>query len=155
MTFKAIGLDPAQFASWSALNDAELAQRHARRRVADAQPGFPCRVSLQDAEIGERLILLAYEHHAADSPYRAAGPIFVRERATRWNEPVDVVPPALCTRLLSVRAYDAVGMLQQAEVLEGRELESLISGFFAKPTIEYLHIHFARQGCYACRIERA
>jgi len=155
MPFKAVALDPEQFVSWTRLSDEELLERSARRRVADQNPGFPCRVSLQDAPIGERLILLPFEHQSADSPYRAAGPIFVRERALRWHEPVDVVPPVLRTRLLSVRGYDADGMIEEADVVEGERLEECIASMFAQPAIDYLHVHFARRGCYACRVERA
>jgi hypothetical protein len=155
MPFKAVALDPEQFISWIRLSDEALLERSARRRVADANPGFPCRMSLQDAPIGERLILLPFEHQSADSPYRAAGPIFVRERVSRWSEPVDVVPPMLRARLLSVRGYDAGGMMEDADVVEGAKLEERIESMFAQPAIEYLHVHFARRGCYACRIERA
>jgi hypothetical protein len=155
MTFKAVALEPEQFVSWFRLADSDLQQRGARGCVADAQPGFPCRVSLQDAAIGERLVLLHYEHHPVDSPYRAAGPIFVREDAQRWQAPLNVVPPVLRSRLLSVRAYDALGMLQDADVLQGETLEARIESMFADARIAYLHVHFARPGCYACRIERA
>jgi len=155
MSFKAIALAPEQFVCWSGLTDAQVRQRGARRRVADAQPGFPCRVSLQDAGTGERLILLPFEHHPVDSPYRAAGPIYVRENAQRWPQPIDVVPPVLRARLLSVRGYDAQGMLQDADVVKGEVVEQRIESLFANPEIDYLHVHFARQGCYACRIERA
>jgi hypothetical protein len=155
MTFKAVALAPEQFVSWARLTDDELESRSARRRVADRQPGFPCRVSLQDAAPGDRLILLPYEHHAVDSPYRAAGPIYVRENAQRWQEPLDVVPPVLRTRLLSVRAYDVRGMIEDADVVQGEALEERIESMFADTAIDYVHVHFARHGCYACRIERA
>lgn len=155
MAFKAIALDPAQFAAWTTLGDADLARRGARRQIADASPGFPCRISLEDAEVGEPLVLLPFEHHPVDTPYRAAGPVYVREEANRWPAPVDVVPPVLRTRLLSVRAYDAHGMMQNADVVEGAALEACIGALFADETTDYLHVHFARQGCYACRVERA
>lgn len=155
MRFKAIGLDPEQFLSWHGLNDDELQRAGARRRVADETPGFPCRISLEDAPQGERLILLPYEHHAVNSPYRAAGPIFVREHARKWNEEIGVVPPVLRTRLLSVRGYDAAGLMEDADVIPGEALQERIETMFANEQIDYLHVHFARRGCFACRIERA
>lgn len=42
-----------------------------------------------------------------------------------------------------------------AEVKEGMELESLIDRFLTDPKVRYLHVHNARPGCYACRIDRA
>lgn len=155
MTFKAVALDPAQFVPLSRLTDAQLEAHSARRYVAEKSPGFPCRVSLRDAEPGESLILLPFEHHGAQSPYRAAGPIFVGERARRWAEPVDVVPPMLLTRLLSVRAYDRHGMMEEADVVPGSAAVQPITSMLADPRIEYLHVHFARRGCYACTIVRA
>lgn len=155
MRFKAIGLDPEQFLPWHGLNDDELQRAGARRRIADESPGFPCRISLEDAAHGERLILLPYEHHAVNSPYRAAGPIFVREQARRWIEEIGVVPPVLRTRLLSVRGYDATGLMEDADVIPGAAVQERIESMFANERIDYLHVHFARRGCYACRIERA
>ena len=65
------------------------------------KPGFPCRVSLQDAEPGEQVILVPYSHQSADSPYKASGPIFVREHAQTASIPPDTIPALLRTRVLS------------------------------------------------------
>ena len=155
MTFKAVALASEQFDSWFTLTDSALQRRGARSCVADAEPGFPCRVSLRDVAVGERLVLLHYEHHPVDSPYRAAGPIFVSAGARRWPETVDAVPPVLRPRPLSLRAYDAWGMMLDADVVPGEAVEERIATMFADARIDYLHVHFARRGCYACRIERA
>src|SRR5215813_8669360 len=110
MSFRAVGLDLSQFEPLFALDNAALAARGMRRMTADAKPGFPCRVSLEDAEPGERLILLPFEHQDADSPYRSSGAIFVRERAAQAFDQVGVVPPVLRGRMLSLRGYDAAGI---------------------------------------------
>jgi hypothetical protein len=119
--------------------DAELSARNMRRVVADGRPAYPCRVSLQDADEGERLLLLPHAHHVVDTPYRAYGPIYVREAAQQAVLAENEVPDLLRTRTLSLRAYDQDGMMVWADVL---------------PTA-YLHIHYAKPGCYACRVERA
>lgn len=49
------------------LDDHELAARGAKRYRADRTPGFPCRVSLKDAEPGEQVILVPYAHQSACS----------------------------------------------------------------------------------------
>ncbi len=152
--FRVVALPVEPFVSLFDLDDADLAEHGARRLIADAKPGFPCRVSLEDAEVGERVILLPYEHHAVASPYRAAGPIFVREQAKHRTPGVNEVPESLRRRLLSVRAFDPDGMMIAADVTEGAELEGPIARFFADPRTAYLHVHNARPGCYACRIER-
>lgn len=153
MSFRFVGLAPEPFAPLWALDDAALAEREIRRVVADSDRGFPCRISLQNAKAGEIVLLLPYPHHVA-GPYRASGPIFVREgvaQTTYQNE----VPPSFRQRLLSLRGYDAQGWMHMAEVVEGTELEAAIADFFARDDIAYLHAHNARPGCYACRIERA
>lgn len=155
MSFRISGLPAAEFQSLFALSDQELAQRGAQRRIADVKPGFPCRVSLEDAEPGEKLILLNYMYQPTASPYRASGPIFVRETAAETFAQTNTVPEQLRVRLLSVRAYDVTDAIADATVVEGRELETSIARVFEKPDVAYIHVHFARYGCYACRIDRA
>jgi hypothetical protein len=154
MRFRFQGLSVAPFQALFALSDAALAARGMRRMIADAKPGFPCRVSLEDAEPGERVLLTNFEHQPAHSPYRASGPIFVRESAGAAYDGTDV-PPVLRGRLLSLRAYDADGIMVDAEVVQGGELETVLSRLFARRDSAYVHIHNAKRGCYACRVERA
>jgi hypothetical protein len=122
--------------------------------VADEKPGFPCRVSLVDAEPGEEVILVPFTHHDVGSPYRASGPIFVRVNAQTARPEVNEIPVLLRSRLLSLRAYDAAAMMVAAEVVEGKELEQHISRLFSDKRVEYLQVHNARPGCYNCEVRR-
>lgn len=155
MSFRATGLALSLFEPLFALDDAELARRGMRRMVADTKPGFPCRVSLEDAEPGETLILLPFEHQDAHSPYRSSGAIFVREQAGEVFDRAGEVPPVLRGRLLSLRAYDGAGLMVDADVVSGDDVEAAIARFFARDDVSYLHVHNAKRGCYACRIDRA
>lgn len=155
MSFLIHALPFDAFAGLSSLDDDDLRRRGVRRVVADSNPGYPCRVSLKDAEIGERLWLLPYRHLDVETPYRAAGPIFVREAARQAHPAAGEVPALLRSRLLSLRAYDADGMMVAADAVEGRGLESAIAASFAKTGVAYLHVHYAKPGCYACRVVRA
>ena len=155
MDFRILGLDPRPFAAWFALDDAELRRRRAVRCIADARPGFPCRVSLADAQEGETVLLLNYEHLPADSPYRASHAIYVSRSAVEPFDDVNRIPQALHDRLLSVRAFDAAGMMVDADIAQGSELAPLAERLLSSPAVSYLHAHFARRGCYAARIERA
>ncbi|HST30127.1 MAG TPA: DUF1203 domain-containing protein [Chthoniobacterales bacterium] len=121
----------------------------------DAKPGFPCRVSLQDAEIGETVILLPFVHHSVDSPYRASGPIFVRENAREADLDVGEIPEVVSTRTMSVRAYDKNSMMIDGAVVPGSEIKAHIEKLFADPKIAYRHLHNAGAGCYSCSVERA
>ncbi len=155
MTFQIAGLDPAPFAPLFALSDAELAERGAVRRVADRKPGFPCRVSLADAEPGETLILLNHEHLPVDSPYRATHAIYVREGVEVAHPAPGEVPEVLRLRLLSVRAFDTAGMMVDADVADGHVIEPVIDRMFADPAVAYIHLHNAKPGCFAAQVNRA
>ena len=154
MSFRISGLPATQFADWFTLSKEELTARHAVRRIADKKPGFPCRVSLTDAEVGEEVLLINYEHLPVDSPYRASHAIYIRV-GEETCDAVDRVPAMLRSRLLSLRAYDASGMMTSADVVDGTELESGIGKLFSDERASYLHVHFARPGCYAARVDRA
>ncbi len=154
MSFKITGLDTAQFEHLFGLSDEELARHQAKRYIADAKPGFPCRVTLEDAEPGESMLLAPYRHQTSHTAYASEGPIFVRERPKPRAEWIDEIPEQLASRLISLRAYDAQGMMIDADVVEGRALEPLIERFLANGEASYLHAHFARRGCYAALIER-
>ena len=155
MSFRIHALPLELFAPLFALPDDALHAHGARRVVADGRPAYPCRVSLQDATEGERLVLLHHEHQTADTPYRAAGPIYVREDAVMATPAVDEVPELLRRRLLSLRAYDARGMMVWADVRPGADLEAGIAELFAIDRVDCLHLHYAKPGCYACRVARA
>jgi hypothetical protein len=154
MPFRYMGLPRAQFEPMFAMSDAELGAQGARRMIVDENPGFPCRVSLADAEPGEPVLLLSFAHQDANSPYKASGPIFVRERAHESYDS-DRIPPVFATgRLLSARAYDAAGIMIDADVTQSSDLESLLAKLFARDETEYVHVHYARRGCFAARVER-
>jgi len=159
MDFRISGLPVEPFVPYFSMSDAELLAHGARRVVATAsavpQLMPPCRVSLRDAEPGEVSILMNYPHHVTPtSPYRAAGPIFVREGVREAASVINQVPAQQRIRLLSVRAYDADGIMVDAEVMEGSELEAVIRTMFARYDVAFLHAHNARRGCYSCRIDR-
>ena len=155
MAFRISGLDAAQFAALHGLSDAQLAAHGARRVVADRHPGFPCRVSLVDAQPGERVLLVNYEHLAVDSPYRARYAIYVREAARAAHPAVNEIPRVLHGRLIAVRAFSADGMLLDAQLAADAELGPALEGQLASAAVAYLHLHNAKPGCYAARVERA
>ncbi|WP_353204890.1 DUF1203 domain-containing protein [Sphingomonas sp.] len=154
MTYVLRGLDPIPFAALFGLPDAALAERQVVRRFADAKPGFPCRVTLEDAEPGEALLLLNYEHLPVASPYRASHAIYVREGAAAAAVYEDRIPEQLSRRLLSVRAFDAAGMMVEADVIDGVALDALTRDWLGRPQVAYLHVHNAKPGCFAARIDR-
>jgi hypothetical protein len=153
--FQFVALPLEHFTDLFSMKDTELASAGARRMIVDAQPGFPCRVSLMDAPVGERVILTRFQHHDASSPYQSTGPIFVRELAQTATPAVNEIPIMFNHRLLSVRAYDASALMKGARVVDGRSLEETVRDFFTDEAISYLQIHNAAPGCFNCTVRRA
>jgi Protein of unknown function (DUF1203) len=154
-SFKLVGLPFEPFSHLFALSDAELAAHNVRRVFATTKPGYPCRVSLADADIGDELLLLPFEHQPASSPYRSSGPIFVRKAAVPADLDAGVVPDYVGTRLMSVRAYDLKHLMTDAVVCEGSEVRAAIQAMFEREEVTYIHLHNAKRGCYSCAAERA
>ncbi len=154
MSFRITGLAADPFRALFGLPDEELARRNARRYIAGGADSYPDRIELRHARPGEALLLVNYEHQPAPGPYRAAHAVFVLEGAGAAFDRVDVVPEVLRPRLLSLRAFDAHDWMVDADVADGSAVEALIERLFADPQVAYLHAHFARRGCYACRIDR-
>jgi hypothetical protein len=155
MSYTLHGLEPALFEPLFELDDETLAARGMRWMSADEPVGFPCRISLEDATVGERVLLLPFVHQDSHSAYRASGPIFIRRGVREARRVVGELPPYLTRRLLSVRAYDAMDDMVDADVIEGAAAAPLIERYFARDEVAYLHLHFARRGCYACRVDWA
>lgn len=153
MHFRISGLPAEHFSHLFDLADAALAQQGALRRIADERPVYPCRVSLTDAQPGDEVILVNYEHHPVASPYRSRFAIYVRPGEQTYVAE-DCVPMQLRRRTLALRAYDARALLVGCALTEGTALEHTIARMFAQRDASYLHAHFAAAGCYAARIDR-
>lgn len=153
MTYRIRGLDPETFAPLFDLDEDALAARYARRVVATADRGFPCRVSLADAKAGEDLILLHHMSHDVATPYRSSYAIYVRPNVAAATY-IDRTPPVFEGRPLALRAFDAGGMLQTARLAGPGEADGAIRDLFADGTISYIDAHNAAHGCFAARIER-
>jgi hypothetical protein len=154
MAFRITGLSPEPFRYLYGLSDQELALHGVKRYMADKSPGFPDRIEMRDASVGEKLLLLNHVCQPANTPYRASHAIFVREGAENTFDRVDEVPDVMRTRLLSLRAYDAEGMMLDADVVDGKEIEAVIWQLFASPHVAYIHAHNAKRGCYSGQIDR-
>jgi Protein of unknown function (DUF1203) len=155
MTFQLVSLPHQPFVSLFRLNDSALRELNIRRVLATTHPGYPCRVGLIDAAIGDELLLLPFEHQAADSPYKASGPIYIRKASQQEILAPDVVPDYVRLRQISVRAYDAEHMMIDASACEGGDVAPAIRAMFADDQVAYIHLHNAKRGCYSCAVIRA
>ena len=155
MTFQITALDHRPFARYFTMSEAELADNLAERRIATEKPGFPCRISLADAEIGDEVVLVNYSHQDGASPYRASHAIYVRKGAEQARPAVGETPEFFRTRMLSLRAFDDRAMIVAADLVDGANLGPALETLFAQPAVDYVHIHFAKFGCYAARADRS
>jgi hypothetical protein len=155
MSFQISALPKSQFQHLFELPSEELASVRAVRMVATEKPGFPCRVSLADAEPGEEVLLVHHEHQTVNTPYRASHAVFVRKGANEAKLNVGEMPEMLRLRTLSLRAFNQAGMMITADLAEGRFLGAAVEEIFHNPDVAYIHVHFAKAGCYAARVDRA
>lgn len=153
MSYVVKGLDPKPYEPLFGLSDADLAERGAVR-MSVTSPTFPCRVSLRDREIGEKVLLLNHVSHEVEGPYRASHAIFVTEGETQPATFVDEVPPVFEKRVLSLRGFDKGGMMVDAILTQPGEADAGIRKLFANPAVEVIHAHNATRGCFSAEIER-
>jgi hypothetical protein len=100
-------------------------------------------------------LLLNYEHLPVASPYRSRYAIYVRESAEEAALSADEVPQVLRRRFLSLRAFSQQGMLLDADTVDGSGIESLIEKMLDRLEVQYIHVHNAKPGCFAARVDRA
>jgi hypothetical protein len=153
MSYIVRGLDPEPFDEMFGLPDEELASRGVVRMTVTS-PTFPCRVSLSDRDLGEKVLLLNHVSHDVAGPYRASHAIFVTEGVEQAAEFVDTVPPVFETRVLSLRGFDSDGMMVDATLTQPGEADAGIRKLFATPEIVAIHAHNATRGCFSAKIER-
>jgi hypothetical protein len=154
-SFQLVGLPSEPFEALFGLSDAQPASLHAKPVVATEKPGYPCRVSLVGADVGEELFLMPYMHQAVDSPYKASGPIFVRRGAKQRILEPNEIPQYVSHRLISLRAYDSAHMMVDAAVCEGQGIIPEIQWLFSDARVQYVHLHNAKRGCFSCLVVRA
>lgn len=155
MNFQISGLDVGRFEHLFGQAPDVLAQYGVERITVASQPGYPCRVSLEDVSVGETVLLMNYEHLPSQSPYRSSHAIFVKEGASEAIVAKNQVPETLRIRLLSIRAFDADGMMVDADVVDGHDLEPIIERMLSIGSVDFLHLHNAKQGCFIARADRA
>ncbi len=156
MAFRIQGLSPTRFRPMLSMDESQLAALRAAR-VTAGDGGYPCRVSLVDAEKGEPLLLVHHVSNDVDNPYRSSFAIFVREAASRDAGPavhVDEVPEMLDRRTLGLRGLDGEGRLLSAALALPGKTDAAIRDLLLCPDIAAIHAHNAAHGCFLARIER-
>jgi Protein of unknown function (DUF1203) len=154
MSFVIQGLDPALFGSLFEQKQAIYNAVPVEHHNVTESPRAPCRITLDDAKIGETVLLLSYTHHKANSPYAQSGPIFVTTGQAARGYFVDTIPPALARRTLSLRGYDADGSMIDAVIIDGSQAKEAIEQMLSSPVVDHIDAHNATRGCFAAHIVR-
>jgi hypothetical protein len=136
------------------LTEKELADKSMIKMIVDQKPGYPCRVTLEDAEVGEEVLLFPFEYHKTKSPYKASGPIFIRKNTLKATLEINKIPEMLFKRNQTLRAYDKNGIMINAISPETSELKKGIETLFSNSIASYIQIHNTNPGCYNCQVNR-
>jgi hypothetical protein len=121
----------------------------------DESPGYPCRVCLREAAVGDEVFLIAHRASPVEHPHSVVGPVYVHAHACVPWAAAGSLPPIVSTRSMALRAYDAAGDLVACDLAEGPQLDAAIARLFEDSRAAAVHLHFARAGCFACRLERS
>jgi len=154
MGYTISGLSPEPFRHLYGLPDRQLDELGIKRFHVDQNPGFPDRIEMRDANVGETVLLLHHVYQPENSPYRASHAIFIREGAQDKYCVKNVVPEVMKSRLIALRAFDGSHMMVDAEIAQGGDIEKTIHLFFENPQVSYIQAHNAKRGCYSGRIDR-
>lgn len=153
MNYLIEGLDPIEFTHLFDRRDDDLA-RDGILAVYAEDDNYPCRVSLDGAAKGDRMLLVNYLHQPATSPYRSSHAIYIAQGSQTRGVFRNKIPPVMQSRLLSVRAFDTNHMIIDADVIDGSCAEILITKLLEDERAAYLHVHFAKRGCFAAAVRR-
>ncbi|WP_097461352.1 DUF1203 domain-containing protein [Mangrovitalea sediminis] len=154
MSFRITGLDASEFQPLFGMSSHDLRKLGAVRVIAETSPRYPDRIELRDAKVGESLILVNYMHQPASTPYKASHAVYVLENPSHRYDQVNQIPDVLLSRMISLRAFDDSDMMMGAELCEGHALERFIEKMLADENTAYIQLHYAKYGCYACRVDR-
>jgi hypothetical protein len=80
--------------------------------------------------------------------------VFIHETECPRYDAADRIPQQLRRRLLALRGYDFEQRLLGGDVVDGKGIEGTLDDLLAKPEVAFVHVRFARAGCFACLVER-
>jgi len=149
---KALRREP--FEALFELTDQQLTAHRAVRVFAEDAAGFPERISLTNAQPGDELLLVNFEHQDAESPYRSSHAVYVGKSAAPADLAPNTLAPYFESRAISLRAFNIKGMIVGADLITDEGAAPAIEALLANEETAYIHAHFAKFGCFAARIER-
>ena len=89
-----------------------------------------------------------------NTPCAATHAIYLRKDAIQAQVDVGDVSQVLARRLLSARGFNTQNLMVDADLVDGSNLAEKLEGLFATSEIEFVHVHHAKQGCFAALATR-
>ncbi|MEH6442674.1 MAG: DUF1203 domain-containing protein [Oceanospirillaceae bacterium] len=154
MNFQLTALPEKPFQHLFSLSDAQLQERNIVSKLVTEKHATPCRISLEDADIGDKVLLVNYQHLPDSSPFQASHAIYIRENAKQASPQKNKIPQMISKRIISLRAFDKQHMMINADLAQGTDIAATILDMLNDRATEYIHLHFAKQGCYAAKVNR-
>ena len=154
MNFQIHSLAPAPFDAFFKMSDAQLLAHNIVKSIVQEANSTPCRVSLKDAEVGSTVLLLNHQHLKGETPFQASHAIFVTQDVRQSYPKVNQVPHVIHSRIVSIRAFNKQQMMMQADIAQGLEVSEKIQLMLNDKNIEFLHLHYAKHGCYIAQVTR-
>ncbi len=119
-------------------------------------PGHPCRHCLKNIDADEELLVFAYRPFPELQPYAETGPIFLHKRRCERYTAREVLPPVLTTSPdFIVRGYGENDRIVYGTgaVTPAADIPVYAAKLLGRPEIAYVHVRWARNNCYQCRID--
>lgn len=121
-----------------------------REFVNDVEPGTPLRCCLREAQVGDRVALLAWRplQDAPDSVYAEVGPVFVHAEGCAGYAGTVSYPEGFRHRQQVLRSYTAAGDMLATALTEGHNAETAIADLLADPDATVVHSRNVQAGCF-------
>lgn len=119
--------------------------------------GAPLRCCLREAEVHERVALIAHQPAAWLGPYAEVGPVFIHaDHCPGYGQPA-AYPAGFRHRRQVFRPYtrDRCMAYGALEIVEGDAAEDAVQRIFSDPEIEVIHSRNVLAGCFMFAIGRA
>jgi hypothetical protein len=122
--------------------------------VNESANGTPLRCCLREAEVGEEVVLIAYQPAQLGGPYKEVGPVFIHAKRCDGYEAPGSYPEGFRHRQLLFRAYDITGTQVDNKIANGNDAEVAISDLFAMSHVADVHARNVLAGCFMFKVQR-
>jgi hypothetical protein len=122
--------------------------------VNESAKGTPLRCCLREAEVGEEVVLIAYQPARLGGPYMEVGPVFIHAERCDGYKTSGSYPEGFRHRQLLFRAYDIEGTQVDNKIADGIDAEAAIADLFSMSRVADVHARNVLAGCFMFKVHR-